>query len=104
VTRAAELGGRRSTLVVSPFPARPTGRTQRAGTEQSLRCTAKEAKMQPNPNGTNAIRFAGYLSEHRFRLMVLASALALAVTLAAVYGTTGFGPIWADFAVPVPAG
>jgi hypothetical protein len=91
--------------VVSPFPARPTGRTQRAGAEQSLRCTAKEAnEMQPNPNGTNATRFAGYLSEHRFGLMVLANALALAIALAAVYGTVGFGPIWADFAVPVPAG
>jgi hypothetical protein len=60
--------------------------------------------MQPNPNDTTATRFAGYLSGYRFRLMVLASALALVVTVAAVYGTMGFGPIWADFAVPVPAG
>jgi hypothetical protein len=91
--------------VVSPFPARSTGRMQRAGAEQSLRCTAKEAnEMQPNPTDTTATRFAGYLSEHRFRLTVTASAPALAVTVAAVYGTMGFGPIWADFAVPVPAG
>jgi hypothetical protein len=41
----------------------------------------------------------GHVSEHRFRLALLACALALAVMLAVVYGTVGFTPIWAGSAV-----
>ena len=43
--------------------------------------------------------FGGYASEHRFRLALLACALALAVMLAVVYSTAGFTPIWAGSAV-----
>jgi hypothetical protein len=34
--------------------------------------------------------FAGYMSEHRFRLALLAYALALAAMLTMVYGTVSF--------------
>jgi len=43
--------------------------------------------------------FTGYASEHRFRLALLACALALAAMLAVLYGTVGFTPIWAGPAV-----
>jgi hypothetical protein len=56
--------------------------------------------MQPNPTRPSPIRIAGDVSEHRFRLLLLACALALAVMLATVYGTVGFDPAWARFAVP----
>ncbi|WP_176559883.1 MULTISPECIES: hypothetical protein [Roseomonadaceae] len=51
--------------------------------------------MQPNPAG-----LVGHVSERRFRLMMLACALTLAVMLTAVYGTVGFAPVWAVHAVP----
>ena len=38
-----------------------------------------------------------HVSEHRFCLALLACALALALMLAAVYGTVGFAPLWARF-------
>ena len=38
---------------------------------------------------------SGYVSDNRFRLTLLACALVLAATLAAVYGTAGFTPVWA---------
>ena len=41
-----------------------------------------------------------HVSEHRFRLALLACALALALMLAVVYGTVGFTPLWATPAVP----
>ena len=41
-----------------------------------------------------------HVSEHRFRLALLACALALAAMLAVVYGTVGFTPFWAGPAVP----
>jgi hypothetical protein len=65
--------------------------------EASPRYAAKEAMMQPNSTRptTPAAGRAGYVSEHRFPLLMLACALALAVMLAAVYGTVGFAPIWA---------
>jgi hypothetical protein len=55
--------------------------------------------------GTGAPRpgsrgLAGFASQHRFRLMVLACALALAVMLATVYVVEGFGPVWARAAIP----
>ena len=40
------------------------------------------------------------VSEHRFRLALLACALALALMLTVVYGTVGFPPLWAAPAVP----
>jgi hypothetical protein len=57
--------------------------------EASLQHTAKEATMQPNSTRPNLAGIANYVSVHRFRLLVVACALALAVTLAAVYGTVG---------------
>jgi hypothetical protein len=42
----------------------------------------------------------GFASEHRFRLMMLACALALALMLATVCIVEGFGPVWARPAVP----
>ena len=44
--------------------------------------------------------FTGYVSDNRFRLALLACALALAAMLAAVHGTVGFTPIWAGPALP----
>jgi hypothetical protein len=41
------------------------------------------------------------VSEHRFGLLMLFCAMALALMLAtAVYGTVGFAPFWARFDVP----
>jgi hypothetical protein len=37
------------------------------------------------------------VSEHRFGLLLLLSAVALALMLAAVHGTVGFAPVWARF-------
>lgn len=56
--------------------------------------------MQPNPTRPSPNGFAGYVSEHRFGLLLLLGALALALMLATVYGTVGFRPIGAHFAVP----
>ena len=41
-----------------------------------------------------------HVSEHRFRLALLACALALALMLTAVYGPVGFTRLWAAPAVP----
>ena len=41
-----------------------------------------------------------HVSGHRFRLALLACALALALMLTVVYGTVGFTPLWAVPAVP----
>ena len=49
----------------------------------------------PQPTGA-----AGYVSEHRFRVLLFACALALTLMLAVVYGTVGFVPFWARFAAP----
>ncbi len=62
---------------------------------------SQEATMQPDdPTRAGPDGFAGYVSEHRFRLLLLACALVLAVMLAVVYGTVGFAPVWARFDVP----
>jgi hypothetical protein len=45
--------------------------------------------------------FTGYVSEHRFRLVMALGLVALAGMLGAIYGTIGFGPIWAVPTVPV---
>jgi ABC-type Fe3+-siderophore transport system permease subunit len=49
----------------------------------------------------NSIRpgLAGDVSEHRFRLALLACALVLAAVLTVFYSTVGFVPIWAGPAV-----
>ena len=39
--------------------------------------------------------FTGYVSEHRFGLTMALCLLTLAVMLLGLYGTLGFGPIWA---------
>ena len=59
-----------------------------------------EAMMQPNPARASPSGFAGYASEHRFRLVMLFCALALALMLSGVYGTVGFAPVWARFDLP----
>ena len=57
--------------------------------------------MQPDPTRMSPPNgLAGYLSEHRFGLLLVLCALALALMLAAVYGTVGFAPFWARFDVP----
>ena len=43
--------------------------------------------------------FTGYMSGHRFRLALLACALALAAMLTVVHGAVGLTPIWAGPAV-----
>ncbi len=61
----------------------------------------QEATMRPgDPTRAGSGGLAGYVSEHRFRLLLLACALVLAVMLAAVYGTVGFSPVWARFDLP----
>ena len=58
----------------------------------------EEAVMQPAPTRTSPPNgLAGYVSEHRFGLLLLLCALALAPMLAAVYGTVGFSSVWARF-------
>ena len=69
----------------SPDPRSPATRGQ------------EEAMMRPGPTRAGAGGFARYLSEHRFGLLLLLCALALALMLAAVYGTVGFSPVWARF-------
>jgi hypothetical protein len=49
--------------------------------------------MQPNPTHPVLAGFTGYVSEHRFRLMMLACALVLVVMMAVVYSSVGFAPI-----------
>ena len=72
-----------------PVPGSPATRRQ------------EEAVMQPDPARTRPPSgLAGYVSEHRFGLLVLGCALAFALMLAAVYGTVGFAPVWARFDVP----
>ncbi len=44
--------------------------------------------------------FTDYVSEHRFRLVMALCVLALAIMFATIYGTIGFGPIWAVPTVP----
>ncbi len=57
--------------------------------------------MQPAPTRASPPDgFAGHVSEHRFGLLLLLCAVALALMLAAVYGTVGFSPVWAHFDVP----
>src|SRR3712207_5644551 len=58
---------------------------------------SQEATMRPDPTRSRPDGFAGYVSEHRFRLLLLLCALALAAMLATVYGTVGFSPVWARF-------
>ena len=53
--------------------------------------------MQSDPTRAGPGGFAGYVSEHRFGLLLLLCALALAPMLATVYGTVGFAPVWARF-------
>ena len=60
----------------------------------------EEAVMQPDPTRAGPSGFAGYVSEHRFGLLLLLCALALALMLAAVYGTVGFFPFWARLDLP----
>ncbi len=74
-----------------PPPAPPDPRSPaRRGQE--------EAVMQPAPTRTSPLNgLAGYVSEHRFGLLLLFCALALAPMLATVYGTVGFAPVWARF-------
>jgi hypothetical protein len=55
---------------------------------------------QPGPGRPSPDGFANYVSGHRFRLLLLFCALALTLVLAAVYGTIGFGPLWARSAIP----
>jgi hypothetical protein len=45
-------------------------------------------------------RVTGYVSENRFRLMMLAGAVVLALMMAGLYATVGFVPMWAGHAVP----
>ncbi len=73
-----------------------------AGPDQtSPAARGQEATMQPgDPTRAGPGGLAGYVSEHRFRLLLLACALALALMLAAVYGTVGFAPVWARFDLP----
>ena len=54
--------------------------------------------MRPDvPTRAGPGGLAGHVSEHRFPLLLLLCALALAVMLAVVYGTVGFSPVWARF-------
>jgi hypothetical protein len=57
----------------------------------------EDATMRPGPARAGPGGFAGYVSEHRFGLLLLLSAVALALMLAAVHGTVGFAPVWARF-------
>jgi hypothetical protein len=59
--------------------------------------------MRPNPSRSSPVGFAGYVSEHRFRLLMLTCALALALMLAAVHVIEGFGPLGARSDVPAPS-
>lgn len=43
--------------------------------------------------------FTGRVSAHRFRLALLACALALTAMLAVAYGTVGLAPVWTGPAV-----
>jgi hypothetical protein len=75
-----------------PPPARP---------EQTSPATrGQEVTTHPDPTRAGPGGFAGYVSEHRFGLLMLLCALALALMLATVYGTVGFAPFWARFDVP----
>ena len=60
----------------------------------------EDATMRPGPARASPGGLAGYVSEHRFGLLLLLCALALALMLAAVYGTVGFAPLWARFDLP----
>ena len=75
-----------------PPPARPD--------QRSPATHSQEATMRPDPTRARPGGFAGYVSEHRFRLLLLACALALAAMLAAVYGTVGFTSFRAVPALP----
>ncbi len=44
-----------------------------------------------------------YVSEHRFRLVMALCLVSIAIMLGAIYGTIGFGPIWAVPMVPAAA-
>ena len=64
-------------------------------------CGQEESTMRPGPTRASPPNgLAGYVSEHRFGLLLLFCALALALMLAAVYGTVGFSPLWARFDLP----
>ncbi len=77
-----------------PPPAPPDPRSPATSGQE-------EAVMQPAPTRTSPPNgLAGYMSEHRFGLLLLLCAVALALMLAAVYGTVGFSPVWARFDVP----
>ena len=58
--------------------------------------------MQPSVKRTPGAGFGGYVSEHRFGLMMMTCALVLGAMLVAVYTTVGFGPTWDSHAVSVP--
>ena len=75
-----------------PPPARPD--------QTSPATRGQEVTTQPDPTRAGPGGFAGYVSEHRFGLLMLLCALALALMLATVYGTVGFVPFWARFDVP----
>jgi hypothetical protein len=57
--------------------------------------------MQIQPRRPYLALFTDYVSDHRFRLVMALCLLALAIMLATIYGTIGFGPIWAVPTVPV---
>ena len=77
-----------------PPPALPDPRSPARRGQEESRMRPGATRASP-PNG-----LAGYVSEHRFGLLLLLCALALALMLAAVYGTAGFSPVWARFDVP----
>jgi hypothetical protein len=87
---AAQLAKARS---ARPEPADAPG-------PAALATPGQETMMQPNPTRPTPYGLAGYVSEHRFRLLMLACALALALMLAAISVTEGFAPIWARFDAP----
>jgi hypothetical protein len=67
--------------------ARQTGPVMSANKEAAMRMSSK----RPG--------FTDHMSKHRFRLTLLACALALGAMLAAVHSTAGFAPIWTGPAV-----
>ena len=74
----------------SPAPPDPRGPAKHG----------QEATTRPDHRRAGPDGFAGYVSEHRFGLVMLLCALALAVMLATVYGAVGFAPLWARFDLP----
>jgi len=54
-----------------------------------------ETTMQIHTRRPYMAHFSGYVSEQRFGLTMALCLLMLATMLVAIYGTIGFGPIWA---------